>query len=71
MKIVSIMWTTLVVTVPLSVTLKKWAERGGGGGGVLQISSDGDDQRIFFGFEIFDSRIFWSRKIWQVFFCVA
>ena len=22
----------------------------------------------YFGFEIFDSRIFWGRKIWQVFF---
>ena len=42
----------------------------GGGGGVLWVSSDGDDQRIF-GFEIFDSGIFWGRKIWQVIFCVA
>ena len=32
-------------------------------GGVLGILSDGDNQRIFFGFEIFDSRIFWDRKI--------
>ena len=31
-----------------------------GGGGVLRISSDGD--------EIFYSRIFLGRKIWQVFF---
>ena len=37
---------------------------GGGGGGVFGILSDGDNQRIFFGFEIFDSRIFWDRKIW-------
>ena len=34
-----------------------------GGGGVFGILSDGDNQRIFFGFEIFDSRIFWDRKI--------
>ena len=39
-----------------------------GGGGVLRISSDGDDRRIFGGFEIFDSGIFLGRKIWQVFF---
>ena len=32
-------------------------------GGVLGILSDGDNQRIFFAFEIFDSRIFWDRKI--------
>ena len=41
------------------------------GGGVLRISSDGDDRRIFLGFEIFDSGIFLGRKIWQVFFWVA
>ena len=29
---------------------------------LLGISSDGDDRRIFFGFEIFDSGIFWVRK---------
>ena len=40
-------------------------------GGVLGISSDGDDQRIFWGFEIFDSGIFLGTKIWQVFFWVA
>ena len=39
--------------------------------GVLRISSNGDDQRIFFGFEIFDSGIFLGRKIWQVLFWVA
>ena len=33
----------------------------GGGGGVLGISSDGDDRRIFFRFEIFDSGI-WVGK---------
>ena len=32
----------------------------GGGGGVFQISSDRDDQRDFFGFEIFDSGIFFG-----------
>ena len=39
----------------------------GGGGGVLRISCDGDDRRIF-GFEIFDSGIFLGGKIWQVSF---
>ena len=36
------------------------------------MSSDGDDQRTFFGFEIFDSGIFGVRKIliYVVFFCV-
>ena len=34
------------------------------GGRVLGISSDGDDQRIFLGFEIFDSGIFFGTKIW-------
>ena len=38
---------------------------------VLGISSDRDDQRIFFGFEIFDFGIFLGTKIWQVFFWVA
>ena len=38
-----------------------------GGLGVLWISSDGDDRRIF-GFEIFDSGIFLGTEIWQVFF---
>ena len=35
-----------------------------GGGGVLGISSDGDDRRIFFKFEIFDSGILLGTKIW-------
>ena len=35
---------------------------GGGGGGVPRISSDGDDQRIFWGFEILDPGIFWVAK---------
>ena len=38
-----------------------------GGGGVLRISNDRDDRRIFFGLEIFDSRIFLGRKIWHLF----
>ena len=33
-------------------------------GGVLAISSDGDDRRIFFRFEIFYSGIFLGTKIW-------
>ena len=36
--------------------------------GVIRISTDGRDERIFFGFKIFISRIFSVRKIWQVFF---
>ena len=32
-------------------------------GGVLRISSDRDDQRIFWGIEIFDFGIFLGRKI--------
>ena len=36
--------------------------------GALGISSDEDVRRIFFGFEIFDSRIFLGTKIWQVYF---
>ena len=38
--------------------------------GLLQISSDGDDRRIFW-VEIFDSMIFLGRKICLVFFCVV
>ena len=36
------------------------------------MSSDGDDRRTFFGFEIFHSGIFWARKIliYVGFFCV-
>ena len=41
-----------------------------GGLGVLWISSDGDDRRIF-GFEIFDSGIFWVQKFGKYFFGVA
>ena len=40
-------------------------------GGVLGISSDGDDRRIFGGLVFFDSGIFLGSKIWQVFFWVA
>ena len=36
--------------------------------GVRGISSDGVMEGFFWGFEIFDSRIFGGRKIWQVFF---
>ena len=39
--------------------------------GLLGISSDGDDQRIFWGFEIFYSGIFFGTKIWLVVFWVA
>ena len=42
-----------------------WKQRipgpGGGGGGYP----------VIFGFEIFDSGIFWGRKIWQESFCVG
>ena len=36
------------------------------------MSSDGDDRRTFFGFEIFHPGIFWARKIliYVGFFCV-
>ena len=49
--------------------MEQWWHSGespGGEGGVLRISSDGDDRRIFF-FEIFDSGIFLGTKISQVF----
>ena len=39
--------------------LRKW--RGGEGpGGVIQISSDGDDRRIFWGLDILDSGNFFG-----------
>ena len=45
-----------------------WSQGGGGGGGgVLGILSDGDDTRIFGGFEMFYSGIFLGGEIWQVF----
>ena len=37
-------------------------------GGVLRISSGCDDGRIFFGYEIFDSGIFWVGKFGKYFF---
>ena len=39
--------------------------------GVLQISSDRDDQRIFIGLKFSISGFFWVTKFWQVFFGVA
>ena len=36
--------------------------------GVLRISSDGDDRRIFLGLKFSISGFFGGRKIWQVFF---
>ena len=40
--------------------------------GLLQISSDRDDWRIFWGFKNFDFGIFLEKeKFWQVFFWVA
>ena len=35
---------------------------GGGGGGVLRISSDGDDQRIFWGLKFSIPGFFWVKK---------
>ena len=37
-------------------------------GGVLRISSDGDDRRIFWGLKFSIPGFFLGRKIWQVFF---
>ena len=51
-------------TKPILMSVLPWGGGGGGGGGLatpLQISSDGDDQRIFSGFEIFDPGIFLGR----------
>ena len=49
-------------------------EGGGGGGekgrGVLWTSSDRDDRKIFFEFEIFDSGMFLGSKIGQMCFWV-
>ena len=41
------------------------------GWGVLGISSDRDDQRMFLGLKFSMSGFFWVRKCWQVFFGVA
>ena len=38
------------------------ARTGAHGGGVLRVSSDGDDRRIFLGFEIFDFVILHAGK---------
>ena len=35
---------------------------GGGGGGVLEISSDGDDRSIFLGLKFLIPGLFWVRK---------
>ena len=42
-----------------------------GGGGVLWISSDRDDRRIFGGLKSLISGFFGVGKFWQVFFWVA
>ena len=49
----------------------KGVSTGGGGGGVQWISSDRDDQRIFWGLKFFILGLFWVGKFWQVFFWVA
>ena len=38
------------------------------GGGLLRISSDGDDRRVFWGFEIFNSETFWVGNFGRYFF---
>ena len=40
----------------------------GGGGGVLGISSDGDDRRVFWGFKFSIPGFFWVRKFGKYFF---
>ena len=40
----------------------------GGGGGVLQISSDGDDQRIFLGMKFSIPRLFGWENLASMFF---
>ena len=40
---------------------------GGPGGGVLRISSDGDDRRIFLGLKIFIPGLFWVGKFGKYF----
>ena len=50
----------------------KVSGRGPGAQGVLQISSDGDDERICLGLKFSIPGFFLGRRIWQVFFlCVA
>ena len=48
--------------------LPLFSPEGGGGRGVLRISSDRDDQRIFWGFKFSILGFFWVGKFWQVFF---
>ena len=44
---------------------------GGGGEGVLGISSDGDDRRVFLGLKVSFPGFFWVRKLGKYFFWVA
>ena len=44
------------------------APGGGGGVGVLEISSDGDDRRIFLGLKFSIPVFFWVRKFGKYFF---
>ena len=46
---------------------KKALQTPGGGGGVLGISSDGDDQRIFLGLKFSILGFFWVRKFGKFF----
>ena len=55
----------------LKICLSVDYEKPPGGGGVLQISSEGDDQRILGGLKFSIPGFFLGRKIWQVFFCVT
>ena len=50
------------------VTMLGGCPRVGGGGGVLGISSDGDDQRIFLGLKFSIPGFFWVRKFGKYFF---
>ena len=45
-----------------------WAPWGEGGGGVLRISSDGDDRRIFWGLKFSIPGSFWVGKFGKYFF---
>ena len=63
-----------VPNIPGNIVAEKLLVPGGGGGeggGVLGISSVGDDKRIFWGFSNFRFRYFLGTKIWQVFFWLA
>ena len=48
-----------------------WAPWGEGGGGVLRISSDGDDRRTFWGLKFSIPGSFWVGKFGKYFFGVA